>query len=165
MKKTTLYILAAVFLFADSASSQLFDSKAKATTPKREVVVKEVTVAKSGEPEIKKQKVTAEEVEAIINKTDPAATMTPEQKSEIDLAAKKSMRVSLERQSTRDRRDFIDVMTNSEKVQARRKALLEGKSIEDAKKVEDEIKSPEVNPKSNTDMEKYMHTKAGLLNE
>ena len=161
MNRIVLYIIAAVFLFTDSASSQLFNN----TAPKNKVVVKEAPKVKDVEPETLKQKVSQEEVEAIINKEVPAATITPEQKSEISLAAKKNMRVSLDRQSTRDRRDFIDVMTNSEKVQARRKALLEGKSIEDAKKVEDEIKSPEVNPKSNTDMEKYMHTKAGLLNE
>ena len=75
------------------------------------------------------------------------------------------MRVTLDRQSTRDRRDFIDVITNSEKVQARRKALVEGKSVEEAKKLEDKIKPPEINPKNDADMEKYMHLKAGLLNE
>ena len=161
MNRIVLYIIAAVFLFTDSASSQLFNN----TAPKNKVVVKEAPKVKDVEPETLKQKVSQEEVEAIINKEVPAATITPEQKSEISLAAKKNMRVSLDRQSTRDRRDFIDVMTNSEKVQARRKALVEGKSIEEAKKIEDEVKAPEVNPKSDKDMEKYMHLKAGLLNE
>lgn len=165
MNRMILYILAVVFLFTDSANSQFFNNKAKTASYGGKVVVKETPRVNNAEFENQKQKVSPEEVDALINKEVPAATITPEQKSEISLAAKKNMRVVLNRQSTRDRKDFIDVMTNSEKVQARRKALFEGKSVEEAKKIEDEIKAPEVNPKNDADMEKYMHLKAGLLNE
>ena len=165
MNRIILYILAAAFLFANSANSQLFNSKTKNTALKSKVVAKEASPTSNVKDENQKQKVSPEDVEAIINKELSFATITPEQKSEISLAAKKNMRVTLDRQSTRDRRDFIDVITNSEKVQARRKALVEGKSVEEAKKLEDKIKLPEINPKNDADMEKYMHLKAGLLNE
>ncbi len=161
MKKALVYILV-TFLFMDSAYSQVFGSKPRISGSEIKVPVKETSIVKDAVSNNKRQRISIEEVEAIVNKEIPPTTMTAEQKSEIDLVAKKNIRVTLNRQSIRDRKDFIDVMTNTEKTQARRAALLTGKNVEEAKKVEDEIKTPQVDPKSDKEMEQYMHSKAGL---
>ena len=88
MNRIILYILAAAFLFANSANSQLFNSKTKNTALKSKVVAKEASPTSNVKDENQKQKVSPEDVEAIINKELSFATITPEQKSEISLAAK-----------------------------------------------------------------------------
>ena len=73
------------------------------------------------------------------------------------------MRNSIKKQSVRERKDFIDVMTSAEKVKARRQALAEGKSSSDVYLAEDAIKNPNINPAIDSEMENYLFEKAGLI--
>ena len=162
MKKASLLFLALAALTAVKADAQMIDGSTAAVVQRPKLIVKtepaEAATVQKGTSE--------EDVRAVLESIDtPPAAMTPEQKAEIDLAAKKNMRTSMKKQSLRDRKDFIDVMTSAEKVQKRRAALLEGKTDNEAAEAENEVKEPEINPAQDAAMEKYLYQKAGLANE
>lgn len=106
--------------------------------------------------------VTAQEDMSADAKEEPAVVMTPEQKAEIDSKAKKNMRISVKKQSVRERKDFIDVMTSSEKILARRQALRNGQGKAAASLAEAGVKKPDFNPAADREMEDYLFEKAGL---
>lgn len=92
-------------------------------------------------------------------------TITPEQKAEINKKIKKNIKDVVKLQTIRNRRDFIDVMTSTEKIVSRRKALLEGKTYSVAKDLEKNIKVPNIDLKNDTDVEQYMYEKVGVTDE
>lgn len=158
LKRGLLHILPAVLLIGN-VQAQVIGGSTEAVVQKPKTVVKvEKAIAA---PVNTAAKQVADEPE-----TEPApVAMTPEQKAEIDIAAKKSLKMPLKRQNLRERKDFIQAMTSGEKIQKRRQALLEGKDEKEASEAEEEIQTPDVNPASNSQMEKYLYEKAGLTNE
>ncbi len=95
-------------------------------------------------------------------KKEKPVKMTPEQKAEIDISAMKDIKKSIKKQSVRNRRDFIDSLTHSEKILMRRKALLEGKSEDEVAKDEKKVEKPDVFLSSDRDMEEFLYKKANL---
>lgn len=153
-------IVFAAFLFISCAadaqvlgSSNLQDVKTAETETISEGVVQDSPEGKL---------LSREEIEALIKSEAPAVAMTAEEKAEIDAKAKKNMRSSVKKQSVRERKDFIDAMTSSEKVVARRKALLAGQGKAGAAQAEDNVKKPDINPSQDKEMENYLFEKAGL---
>ena len=73
------------------------------------------------------------------------------EKSKIDIQAKKNMRNLVNKQSIKERRNFIDVMEYGERIKNRRETILSGK--EDLRDVNDEkVETSKVNIKSTKDM-------------
>lgn len=158
LKKGLLYILPAILLIGNT-QAQVIGGSAEAVVQRPKPAVKvEKTVAKP------LNTATIPAVEETEEEPAPVA-MTPEQKAEIDIAAKKNLKMPLKRQNLRERKDFIQAMTSGEKIQKRRQALLEGKDEKEALEAEEEVKVPDVNPASNSQMEKYLYEKAGLTND
>lgn len=162
MKKASLLFLALAALTAAKADAQMIDGSTDAVVQRPKPIVK----TEPAEAATVQKGIREEDVKAVLDAAEtPPVAMTPEQKAEIDLAAKKNMRTSMKKQSLRDRKDFIDVMTSAEKVQKRRAALLEGKTDNEAAEAENEVKEPEIDPAQDAAMEKYLYQKAGLANE
>lgn len=157
-KKGLLYILPAILLICN-AQAQVIGGSTAAVVQKANSVTK--NEKKLAAP---LNTATTPAVEETEEEPAPVA-MTPEQKAEIDIEAKKNLRMPLKRQNLRERKDFIHAITTGEKIQKRRQALFEGKDEKEALKAEEEVKAPDINPASNSQMEKYMYEKAGLTNE
>lgn len=161
MQRKIVLSLVGVFLIISSANAQILNGSTSAVVQTASSQTTKTSISEASNSQTERL-LSKEEIEALI-KTEPmAAAMTPEQKAEIDIKAKKNMRGSIKKQSTGERKDFIDVMTSSEKLIARRKALAEGKSSAEAAQAEDKIKSPDINPSSDKEMENYLFEKAGL---
>lgn len=164
MKKISLLLLPLAMLIYDNACAQMIDGSTSAVVQRPKPVVAQP--APSQPAAVAAKKISEEDVKAVIDGLEtPPVAMTPEQKAEIDLAAKKNLKMSLKKQSVRDRKDFIDVMTSAEKVQKRRAALLQGKSENEAAQAEAEVEKPAINPAQDSEMEQYLYQKAGLVNE
>lgn len=98
-------------------------------------------------------------------KKEAPVKMTPEQKAEIDISAMKDIKKSIKKQSARDRKDFVDALTYSEKMLKRRAALVDGKTEKEATEAEDEVKKPNLNVASDSDMEEFLYKKANLSHD
>lgn len=161
LKKSIFFLTA--LLFWVNAEAQMLGNSTESVVSKDKPAVKSDTI-KSNE-----KKPVPDKAAEISERVEPVETvpsvMTPEQKAEIDIAAKKNLKMPLKRQNLRDRKDFIQVMTTNEKIQKRRAALLEGKTEEEAVKAAQEVKIPDVNPASDREMEQYRYQKAGLIDE
>lgn len=161
MKTAFLSCLAAIVSFGVAEAQIIGGSAAPAVqTPKLE---------KPAEPKADAsaalQKAKEAQIQEIIDKEKPPVAMTPEQKSAIDLPVKKNIKLSVKKQNVRERKDFIDIMTNAERVQKRRAALLEGKDDEEAQKAGEKVRKPDIDPEDTAQMEKYVYQKAGLIDE
>ena len=163
MKKISLLWGGLALLITGNASAQIINgSTAAVVQHAKPTAVTETSAATETSAPSGSRLVSREEVEALIAAEQPAVAMTPEQKAEIDVAAKKSMRNSVKKQSVRERRDFIDVMTNAEKIQKRREALLNGQTEAEAVRAEAEVEKPTFNPAQDSAMEQYLFEKADL---
>ena len=161
--KLSIFCLMAL-LFVSNAQAQIIGGSTEAVVQKNKPVIKaEVSISDAKKTVSDK----AVEIQDVVESTEePAPTaMTPEQKAEIDIEAKKNLNFQLKRQNVRDRKDFIQVMTTNEKIQKRRAALLEGKTEEEAFKAAQEVEAPDINPASDRQMEQYRYQKAGLVDE
>lgn len=166
MRKSSLWLLCGVgMLFTGSVSAQMINGSTAAVVQhnKPTAAIEETSPAAVETKKSDVRLISREEAQALIEAEQPAAaTMTPEQKAEIDTAAKKDIRNSLKKQSIRERKDFIDVMTNAEKIQKRRAALKEGKTETEARQIEAKVKEPNFNPEQDSAMEEYLFDKADL---
>ena len=182
MKYLTIISMALTFIFIDTVNAQIINGSTDAVvqypipsnvedtaTIEQDEVGNTSSTSSNAEQEnnlddeAESRLLTREEIEALIKAEQPAIAITPEQKVEIESDAKKNMRNSIKKQSVRERKDFIDVMTSAEKVKARRQALAEGKSSSDVYLAEDAIKNPNINPAIDSEMENYLFEKAGLI--
>ena len=160
------FFISLLMLFAISsvAKAQLFETPQKAMVNSPSIVTKtkKAVLPQKAEKEV----VVQEEIRPVIERVElPPTEMTIEQKAEIDMVAKKDIHSKVKKQPVRERKDVIDSLVVGENILARRKALLEGKTEEDAAKVAEQIKDPEINPAVDTEMEKFLYQKAGLNNE
>lgn len=177
MKNLMILSVALVFGLILNTNAQIFNGSTSAVVqhkepqalkniPEPENKASEDTQALSSETEADDDDgaklLSREEIEALIKAEQPAEPITPEQKAEIELGAKKSMRTSIKKQSLRERKDFIDVMTSAEKIKARRQALVEGQDAESANIAENSIEKPSINPAVDKEMENYLFEKARL---
>ena len=182
MKYLTIISMALTFIFINTVNAQIINGSTDAVvqyptssnvedtaTIEQDEVGNTSSTSSNAEQEnnlddeAESRLLTREEIEALIKAEQPAIAITPEQKVEIESDAKKNMRNSIKKQSVRERKDFIDVMTSAEKVKARRQALAEGKSSSDVYLAEDAIKNPNINPAIDSEMENYLFEKAGLI--
>ena len=167
MKKINFLWCGLALLITGNASAQIINGSTEAivqrSKPASSSVAEVSSASSTSETSASSPRlVSREEVEALIAAEQPAVAMTPEQKAEIDVAAKKSMRNSVKKQSVRERRDFIDVMTNAEKIQKRREALLNGQTEAEAVRAEADVEKPTFNPAQDSAMEQYLFEKAKL---
>ena len=134
MKKFAL--LSLFLLLAGGAAAQVVDDSSNLMMQKNKRVVSKQTdepvVLTAKEPEISAKD---KEVEAIIKSVEEKqpAEITPAQKSEITLKAKRSIRNNLRAQSVRQRRDFLTTLNVLDKKHKRQQALRDGKTEEEAK--------------------------------
>lgn len=171
MKKLAILSIAIIFFVLDSKAQIINGSTAAVVQHSRPKAVENIVKVKkdkgntpSAEQESQKKQDTKvlsrEEIEAMIKAERPLVAITPEQKAQIELEAKKRMRASIKKQSVRERKDFIDIMRSAEQIRIRRQALAEGKSIEN---IEDSVKETSINPANDEEMEKYLFEKARLV--
>ena len=152
------------FVASSAANAQLFETSQKTTVNSPTIVAK--TKEAVLPQKVEKEVIVQEETRPMIERVElPPTEMTIEQKAEIDMVAKKDIHSKVKKQPVRERKDVIDSLVVGEKILARRKALLEGKTEEDAAKVAEQIKEPEINPAVDTEMEKFLYKRAGLYNE
>lgn len=154
--KKILLILTAFFLTSFSVQAQHIDDSSNtiASSLKR-IVPAEKTVSSNSSVQMQQPSETAdikEEPEEI-----PPTTITPEQKAEINIHAKRQTRGTVRVQSPRQRRSFIDVLQMLDRKAARQQAISEGKSDRDVEKAGEEIEKPKVNPLNDSSMEKYLY--------
>lgn len=162
LNRLRVFFVFFVLVIASNASAQLIgDTKKNDSAHKQPVIISEQQVNAT----TKTISVEASEVDILTEEELPPVKMTPEQKAEIDNAAKKRLRSGMRRQGVRDRREFIDALTYVEKIQKRRAAMLEGKSDREVAEAEASVKKPDINPAIDSQMELYLHQKAGLVDE
>ena len=89
-------------------------------------------------------------------------TITPEQKAEINIQAKKQTRGIIRTQKPRDRRSFLDALQMLDKKAARQQAMAEGKTDKEVEEAGATVKEPDVDPLNDKAMEEYMFEKVDV---
>ena len=158
--KKILFLLILCFVACPAWSQHLADSKkVTAEKPKFVVQTKQTTAdaqqtEKTTDSEDESEQTEAEEM--------PPTTITPEQKAEINLQTSRQNRGNIRVQKPKDRRIFLDALQMLDKTAARQKAIAEGKSEKEIEESAEKVKTPDVNPLDDRDLEKYLFKKVDV---